>query len=206
MKGNKGKSHGRRSRGGIKKTPSRLFNSEIEKYSGPVQVPSSMQGNMVTPVRLATNQTVSSDSVGVIFYTVNDDPSGYLDWSQFVPLYVSYRVLAIKMTYVPIDAGFSSSVIPNAQKPLIQWVNRGPSLILPTSVGAAWDNDGAKVRNCGRQFSTTLGMDGNPSCTWKQTAGPYQTQQIGVFGNGFTVSTAYGTLFTEALLQFRNRQ
>jgi len=177
-------------------------------YTGPVALPGSMQSEQITPVRLANAVAVSSDAGGQIFFTVDNDPSRYLDWSGYTALYNAYRVLAIRLRWIPNDIGFPSGASAAVQRPLVTWVRRNVpgSPAAPSSVAAAYDNDGARVQNVGKQWSQTLRADGNPDLDWKAVSAPVQTFQVQIYGNSFTASTVYGQVFQDCLVQLKNRQ
>jgi len=173
-------------------------------YRGPIRPWGSTNAAQVVLTRLTQVIPAATDISGLLLVSANNNPAGAVDFSNFAGLYVEYRVLALKLTYVPWDVGFSGNPVPPIQRPLVSWLERGPTATAALSYAAAWDNDGAITRNCGRQFSQTIRMSGNPDADWKLCATPAATQSWGMFGGG-TASTTYGQVFVEYLTQFRSR-
>jgi len=173
-------------------------------YRGPIRPWGSTNAAQVVLTRLTQMIVVAADASGLIISSANNNPAGAIDFTDFSGLYAEYRVLAFKVTYVPWDVGFSGNPVPPVQRPLVTWIERDPVASSPLNYAGAWDNDGAIVRNCGRQFSVTIRMNGTPDADWKLCSAPSATQSMGMFGNG-TISTTYGQMFIEYLTQFRSR-
>lgn len=180
----------------------------ITRYTGPVQLPLGKLAEQVISTRLAQVIVVASGSTGIIFSGIANDPTTFQDWGNYTPLYASFRVLAVRAQWRPFDIGFDSfgGAVPRVQKPLIQWITREAPLVVPSSTIQAWDNDGAVVRNVGKEFGVTVRMSGQPEAQWRSTtSSPSFNMAIGLFGEGFSASTTYGELFCDCLVQFRAR-
>jgi len=177
-------------------------------YHGGTRLPSEVRGDSLVTVRVANATIVASSGGGTLFESYSNDPSIYLDWSAWNQLYLEYRVLATTLRFVPYDVGFDSnaaSAVP-LQRAMVMWISRGPSaLSAPVNLAAAYDNDGAIVHNMGKEFSRTVRMNGIGDAAFGSVFTPSASWFLNVFSNTLTPSTTYGTVFTDALVQFRNR-
>jgi hypothetical protein len=164
-----------------------------------------MNANTITTVRMVSVVTGSSDATGVLQANLPNVPNGTSDWSEYSSLYLQYRVLMFKATWVPFDVGFPSTAVANTQRPVVLWVVRQPTAVFASTYTNAFDNDGAMVRNIGQRFSTEVRMNGTSDAEWLQVASPSAYAAIGAFAASLTASSSYGQWYLEHLVQFRSR-
>jgi len=202
-----GKSHKSKSaKGGRKSSIPAAEDPNSLVYRGPLYPRASMQANHVEVVRLVFSAQVPSSASGGIYVVVTNNPGSASDFAAFAGLYTEYRCLASRVQWVPIAQGFQSGVQMNVQQPLIVYTSRGANVFSsPGTYVNAYDNDGAKVHNIGRQFSTTLRMSGDGDSAWLSTTAPAVTWCLYLFASGLTASSAYGYTFCDYLVQFRGR-
>jgi len=201
-KNNKGK--GRSSRGKQNGNRGQASDS-IVHYRGPVVPRGTANADHIEVVRLVFLSAGTSNAGGVMALQLTNNPASTSDWVAFASVYTKYRVLAQRFKWVPNSMGFLSGSAALQAPAVIFTVRSNTAYTLPTSYTAAYDNDGARVQNLGRTFSSTVRMDGDPDAIWQDTQSPISTWTIALFSSGLTPSATYGQVFSDYLVQFRGR-
>jgi len=173
-------------------------------YRGPFSLPGSREQNTLYTLECRSVLAFSSDVSGNITSVINNDPSGYLDWSSVAALWDEYRPLALKVSFKPNNR-YSKTVVVTV--PLYVVVDRD-SLGALASKNAAVQYESCNIRSLDDPWSKgvkTLGISGLTTTQWITTAAPVGTFCIKTFATGCSNSTTYGDLFVTLLIQVRGR-
>jgi len=193
-------------KGGRKNSVPAAENPNSLVYKGPLFPRASMQANHVDVVRLVFSTQVTASASGNIYVVTTNNPGSATDFAAYAGLYTEFRVIASRVQWVPIAQGFQSGAQTNVQQPVVVYSSRGDNTFsAPSNFANAYDNDGAKVHNIGKQFSVTMRMSGDGDSAWGLTLSPGLSWCIYVYSNGLTASAAYGYTFCDYLVQFRGR-
>lgn len=165
-------------------------------------------------VKLRVVTTVSSDAGGQISSWLNDDVSGYQDWTSFAAVYDSFRVCALKLKFVP-DLPNDTSTI-TGYKPLYVVHDVDQSNIPTLTVNDAIQYENCQIKNMYRPWAyfrrfrkqTTGGVASQVIMAggYKDVALTTASQCIQYIGTGFDISTTYGTIISTAYVSFKNRR
>jgi hypothetical protein len=205
----KGKSRakgGKQKKASARSASSSMTAQEIVKYTGPIRPFGTANADHIEVVRLVYIAAVGTNASGILSASFSNNPSSAADFSAYANLYTQYRILAMRLHWIPNAVGFQSGSGTNVQGPLIQFVVRSTSAYAsPANQAAAYDNDGAVVRNVGKEFAVTVKLDGTPDADWKGTQAPSVTWYISLYTDSFTPSVTYGSAYIDYLAQFRAR-
>jgi hypothetical protein len=157
---------------------------------------------------------VTSDSGGQIQAWLNDDVSGYQDWSSLAALFDSYRVYALKLQYVPDLPNDTSTV--TGYKPLYVVHDVDSANVPSLTVNVAIQYENCKIYNMYRpwehkvilaeQTSSGVASQGMLPGGFKDIATTTASQCVTWTGTGFDVSTDYGTIVSTAYVMCKNRR
>lgn len=165
--------------------------------------------------KLRTTTAVTSDGVsGQIQGWFNDDVSGYEDWSNIAALFDSYRVCALKIKFIPDLPNDTSTV--TGFKPFYVLHDPDSANIPSLTIPVAIQYENCKVFNMYRpwtyyrrmQKQTSSGVSGQAMLQngYKDMALTTASQSINYTGNGFDLSTTYGTFILTAYIVCKNRR
>jgi hypothetical protein len=153
---------------------------------------------------LPVNASVSSDVIGAISGTFNNNPSSAVNWTEYSTAWGEYRVLGIKCTYIPqysanttVIGGFSG----------YHGIIHGLGAFAPTTLAEASATGVARLWYPFRPFVREWRMSSVEEAAWVSTAGPAATSNaLSLYGQGATASTLYGNTLLEYLIQFRSHR
>lgn len=183
-----------------------------KKWSRRSNGASNKDGRTLVKLRVVT--TVASDAGGQISAWLNDDVSGYQDWTSFAAVFDSYRVCALKLKFVPDLPNDTSTV--TGYKPLYVVHDVDQSNIPTLSVNTAIQYENMKVfnmyrpwnyyRKFSKQSSSGVASQVMMAGGYKDVAVTTASQCIQYIGTGFDLSTTYGTIISTAYVSFKNRR
>ena len=167
-------------------------------------------GKRFFKLRVATNFT--SSALGTLDTVVDNNPSGFQDWSSISNLFDSYRVCAIKIKYIPSLPNDTSAV--TGFYPLYA-VNDHDDITPLASVNQAIQYENMKVHNLYMPWQHYFKI---PVRTQTSTAGTiekggYQdiasvsgSAGIKLWVTGLDTSTQYGTMIVTHYIAAKNRR
>lgn len=170
-------------------------------YRGPYKLPGAKQENRTETIEMKSLLLVSSDSSGVINLVVDNNPSGYLDWSSVAALWDDYRALSLYIEYFPYNR--YSKTTTNC-KPLYQVIDRDSTGIL-ASVNAAIQYESCERKSIEDPWYRGVKMTDVLDSQFITTASPSATFSIKSYQNGYSTSTTYGEVMITLLIQVRGR-
>jgi len=189
----------------VRRTPKRRPNLHLadsaQSYAGPARLPRSSVQDVTDIMELKSVLAITSSVGGVIDTVVDNNPSGYLDWSSIAALWDDYRALSLKIEFVPYNRYSKTTT---TCKPFYWVIDRDSNGAL-TSVNAAAQYESAELKSIEDPWHRTAKMLGSPAAQFKTTASPAFTFCLKAYQTGLSASTTYGELLITLLVQVRGR-
>lgn len=155
-------------------------------------------------VLLPTNASISSNGTGDISGTFNNNPSGSTNWSEYSTAWSEYRVLGVKLTYIP---QFSANTTTLSGFSGYHGIIHGTAVNTPTTLPEASATGVARLWSPFRPFVREWRMASVEEAAFVSTSGPAATSNcLTVFGTNASSSVLYGNLLIEYLVQFRSHR
>lgn len=173
-------------------------------YHGPYSLPGSREQNTLYTIECRSVLPLTSDVSGNITTVVDNNPSGYLDWTSIAALWDEYRPLALKVSFKPNNRYSKTTTV---TVPMYIVTDRD-SVGAIASKNAAVQYESCIIRSLDDPWSKgakTLGISGLTTTQWITTASPSATYCIKMYATGASNSTTYGDLFITLLIQVRGR-
>jgi len=200
----KGKKSGKKA--GKKRGGGAARGQKLILYAGNVLPVGFPQATDSYKVRMTAATPIASAAItGNIQSNLQNAANGFLDWSSFAALFVEYRVLCHRVTWVPNYLHFGQGANTLIQAPVIISLFRDAAGGTPASLAGAWDDGGAVVRQISERFAVQCNASGLPEMAWLNTRTPGPTWAINITADALTVSTVYGSAMQELLVEFRGR-
>ncbi len=170
-------------------------------YNGPPKLPQAREENRTETLELKSVLSLTSSVAGVIDTVIDNNPSGYLDWSSIAALWDEYRALSLMVHYFPYNRYSKSTT---TCRPWYQVVDRDSNGVL-SSVNAAAQYESCVLRSLEDPWTAICKMIASPSGDFKTTASPSFTFCIKGYQTGLSASTTYGEVLITLLVQVRGR-
>lgn len=170
-------------------------------YSGPLRVRADAKAEDLVTINLHYSGYLQSTAGAVINQVWSNDPGYAADWSSFSNIYAEYRVLGLEVLYYPSNRYSKTTVVCVPILGVIDRVSASPL----TSITQAMAYDSARVLSLEDPWSYKLYMQGSDEAVFVPTTSTTVNQSIKLFGDGLSVSTAYGRILIYYLVQFRGR-
>lgn len=170
-------------------------------YSGPTRLPQILSGTRCETFELHSTVTFTSDGSGVIAEVINNNPSGYIEWSSLAGLWDEYRPLSLTVQYHPTNRYSKSATV---TKPYFQVIDRDSAGVIASVAGAA-QYGSCKLISLEDPWSETIRMSSIRDATFITTASPIATFYLKGYQSGFSNSTEYGQALITLLVQVRGR-
>lgn len=168
-------------------------------------VASQMSARIVTERLVYVNTTFASTGTGAIngVYPIRD-PTLASDWTNFSNTYQEFRVVAAKIKFLPKDRYSKTTTV---CQPLVGVIDLVDSSAL-TSMSSAAQNISLKWLSLEDpwQLEWRLRKDDTLRTGWYDTAGGWSfNESFKFFSSGLSLSTNYGTVFMEYIVEFKGR-
>ncbi len=173
----------------------------VTRYLGPSRLPQDAVQNRTDVILLRSLLVVSSSAGGVIDQVVDNNPSGYQDWTSVAALWDDYRVLSLLIEYFPYNR--YSKTTTNC-KPWYSVFDRDSTGAL-SSLNAAVQYESCKQVSVEDPWSREIKMSDVTDAGFITTASPSATFCMKGYQNGYSASTSYGEFFVSMLVQVRGR-
>jgi hypothetical protein len=176
-------------------------------YSGPMLPPSATKADDMMTTRIVQRAIILSAATGSIAAQYNNQPnSSYTDWTNFSGAYAEFRVLAQRVRWEPYYVNVLPSGTSLATGPAVLSVNRNAGIGAPVNAALAFGLTESKIANISQRFLIDVRASTADEMLFGVTNGPSATWIVNFNCDGVNVvPTAYGYLFSELLIQFRNR-
>lgn len=179
-------------------------NASALSYNGPYSLPGSREQNTLYTIECRSVLPLTSSVGGDITTVIDNNPSGYQDWTSIASLWDEYRPLALKVAFKPNNRYSKTTTV---TVPIYIVVDRD-SLGAITSKNAAVQYESCSIKTLDDPWTKgakTIGISGLTTTQWITTASPYGTYCVKTFATGCSNSTNYGDLFITLLIQVRGR-
>ncbi len=202
----KGNNNNNNKKSGKKKGSSKGKETPIKstKYLGPIDTPAFKESSDLHTFLLIGGGTVTSDSGGVINTVF--DPSAQCtsdaNWSSYTSLFKEWRILALKVRFLPSNRYSKSGVVTN---PIITITDRTGNSVL-ASLAAALNNASALEFTLDDPWERVVRMDSIEEANFVLTSSaPASASRfyIKTYASGLTNSTVYGQFMSFVVIQMR---
>lgn len=174
-------------------------------YSGPIVLRSAVGQQQITTRLFTYNTVATTTAAGILSVSATSQPNASPDWSDAAGMYQEYRVLGYKVTYMPLFLNYQgpTSTTPKQQSPFVVGINRG-AITPPATYASALQLEGAKIGNSGAAWTISVRASGTNEMQWINTLSTAITNQVNSYANSLDVSTTYGVVFIQWLVQLRS--
>ncbi len=165
----------------------------------------------INNVRLVQGGSISSNGAGIVNQVLTLNPSGSSEWTSYSNIYDEFRVMAARVTLVPLQQGSVTS-----SNGLLAVVFDNDDSVALTSFTAALEYDTAKQlpaiwydnQRGPRRFEWARPNAGvSTTIPWIDIAAPAGSNgSIKFYGTNLTVSTSYYAYSIEYFVQYRGRR
>jgi len=160
----------------------------------------------MTTARVVSRLIISSTAVGTIGAQFNNQlTSGYTDVVNFQGLYSEVRVLAQRVRWEPYNLNFANSGFNQGSAPAVLSVNRVAGAAAPATTALAFGLGEVRVFNTSQRAYIDVRSGVLSEMDFQQSAAHAATWVVNLNSDTLTPSTVYGVLWSELLVQFRNR-
>lgn len=158
--------------------------------------------------------TLSTSAGGVIQAYYDDDASGTTDWTSFGNLFDQYRIVAMKITFLPTNINNDTGI--NNWRPIYVLFDPDSTGNGPSTADTCLQYEGCKALTMNKPFtyyhripkitSLASGSSAITSGGWRDIASPAATCGIKVYADGLSASMVYASIITRFYVQFRHRR
>jgi len=175
--------------------------SSVVVYKGPIDPKGYKQEAELFTVPFGLQVSVQSSVAGVTALVYSSSPASANDWAACQAIYDEYRVLAMKLKYFPSNRYSKTTTV---CRPAVTYVDRDDTA-LPTSYGQSCKKASSVIRSLEDPWTEVIRMNGQEDATFVTTATVVNAFSLKLYADGLTISTEYGMMFLEYLVQFRGR-
>jgi len=171
-------------------------------YKGPI-VPPLARGELDVHTQLvAFTATLVSDVSGNIATYLVNNISGATDWSSLSSLYKEYRVLGVRIDYMPHNR---YSKVTTICTPFVIAIDHSGSTSTPVSYDELIQYGSAVKKSIEDPWSMSARMSGTEEAQFRPIGTVTPLFGFKLFATGLTANTTYGRYFYYWLVQFRGR-
>lgn len=196
MKGKRGKT-GRKA--SSEQAPRELPVS-AQKFLGSLDAGWRRFGNHTTTMMLTDQVDLASTAGGAIADVYGNSPTGSPNWADTNTVWGEFRVLGMKVRFYPNNRYSKTTT---TCVPLVVCVDRRVSTAL-ASYDAGVSREAHRLLSLEDPWTEQVLMDGSEEAQFQAVSGPVSVSWIKLYATGLTVSTTYGKVFVDYLVQFRN--
>ncbi len=166
-------------------------------YNGPIHLPSASESTRPVKVNSTYYAAATTSAGGVIDVVFGNSPAVLAEWSSWQSLYHQYRVLGVKLEYVPVKNvanwayGFGQTV-----------VDRSNSAALG-GITAATNHESVKIHQMYNTWTREAKMSGVQDGGWIDIQSPVATFYVKCYSAGNSTIQTIGGFFLEYLIEFR---
>jgi len=179
-------------------------------YRGPVVPMTSTQLELITQ-RLTYVSGVTSNNAGLTNQFFTSAPSQAVSWSALSALYQEFRVLGMRLTYVPNNLNYQGTTTSalTANGYLIFSPFRSSSYVQPANGGGAFDQSQSMARSPQERVALALRMGAQNEAQFLPVSQATQyffgVNLTGNFPSAPGSAVQIGNVFVDLLVQFRGR-
>jgi len=185
-------------------TSNKLVSKTLKKFAAQTD------NNHITPVRLIRKFQFSTSVGGVLNSTIGLDPSGCSEWGSYSGLYDEFRVVAIRVSLLPVQQGSVTAinnligmVFDNDNSSALTSTNQALEYDTAVKLSSVWYANKPSLP----EYSWARPNAGrNTAITWCDVAVPAgSVGSVKFYGDSLTASLAYIDAIAEYFVEFRGR-
>jgi hypothetical protein len=173
---------------------------ESQIYTGPARPGWTLHANHTTVMLLTDNLSLASTAGGVIADVFGSSPSSCPNWADTNTVWGEFRVLAMTIRFAPANRYSKSTTV---CMPGVRVQDRRSATAL-ASLDAGTSRETAIITNLEDPWRSEMKMSGSEEAQFQAVSGPTSLFWLKLYFTGLSVSTTYGLIFAEYLVQFRN--
>lgn len=174
-------------------------NAAVVRYTGPISAVS-REASETTSQLLIYETTLTSTAGGVIANVFGSSPASSANWSDTNTVWGEFRTLGFKISYFPNNRYSKTTT---TCRMLIGFVDRRNNTAA-SSYSNAVRHESSRKLSLEDPWVIEARMDGIDEGQYAQVGAPNDYYWIKFYSDGLTVSTEYGLVLVEYLVQFRN--
>lgn len=178
---------------------------DIQTYKGPIIPKPMKEESELYSVPLRFTGTIASSAAGVIDTYYSSDPGSYAlaEWTAMAGLFGEYRVLGMVVKFAPYNRYSKTTVVCT---PLIVLTERDSPSSTLGSYQAAMSHESSRILTLEDPWTHEVRMSNAEESQFISTTGTAAKFSAKFYADGLSVSTTYGRMFVDLLVQFRARK
>lgn len=179
--------------------------ADSQEYKGPIILKAMKQEEELYTVPLIFTGLLTSSAGGVLDAYYSSDPTSYAltEWTALAGLYGEYRTLGLEVRFYPHNRYSKTTT---TCTPLVVLVDRESPSALSGSYQTAAAHESSEIKSLEDPWKRSAKMQNTEESAFKSTASASVLFSVKFYADGLTVSTVYGRVFVNLLLQFRARR
>ncbi len=174
-------------------------------YKGPVILKPMKEEQELYTVPLVFTGLITSTAGGIIDAYYSSDPNSYAltEWTNLIALYGEYRVLGLEVRFYPFNRYSKSTTVCT---PLAVLIDREAPTSTLGSYQTAASHESSRILSLEDPWKESAKMQNTDESTFLSTSSTVPKYSIKFYADGLSVSTTYGRVFVNLLIQFRARR
>jgi len=177
----------------------------VQTYKGPI-IPKPMKEEAeLYSVPLRFTGVVTSTAGAVIDSFYSSDPNSYAlaEWTALSGLFGEYRVLGMVVKFAPYNRYSKTTVVCT---PLLVYTDRELPTAATGSYQTAMSHESCRILTLEDPWTHEVRMSNAEESQFISTTGTQALFSIKFYADSLSVSTTYGRMFVDLLIQFRARR
>jgi hypothetical protein len=162
-----------------------------------------MSQEQLAVVDLLADGPAATTAGGVLTDVFADYPTGSPDWTNVSATFAEYRVLALRVQFIPNATGAVFGTL--LYSPVYVVWDASSSLTALTSYANAVNYAVFSAKSLNEPWIVSHKMDGIEESAFVATSSPIVDYSFKVYADTLTASTSYGRFVTHFKCQFRGR-
>jgi len=173
--------------------------TDVLTYSGPVNMPQ----EQLSVIDLVYDAPVATGAPGTLADRLDDYPINSPDWVNVAALFAEYRVLAMRVRFVPNVTGATIGTLLYAPFVVVLDLTSNTTPLASYAIASGYAIQ--RVTSLNEPWTMFHRMSGTEESTFVSTATPLIDYSFKTFATGLTASSNYGRYFIYYRCQFRGR-
>lgn len=174
--------------------------SSAQRFVGPFDGRWRHFANHTTTLMLTDQVDLASTAGGAIADVYGNSPTGSPNWADTNTVWGEFRTLAMRVRFLPNNRYSKTTT---TCVPMVAIVDRRASTAL-ASYDAGVSHESHRLVSLEDPWTMEVFMEGSEESQFQAVSGPVSVSWIKLYATGLTVSTTYGKVFVDYLVQFRN--
>ncbi len=185
------------------KSEERQEHTKFGMYRGPIDIGSMNPSDQILVVNMDNETSVSSSGVGVIATELTFNPNTTTQWAEYDGLWREYRVLAVRVEWVPNNFTAISTTLGS---PIAIGMNKGSTIGTPTSRLQVLRLAHPRYHSVWEKWAYVIRPDDYTDLDVGGTASPSSEFSLLIYGDGQNNTITYGRIWIRYVIQLSSRQ